>query len=118
MQLRAAGRPPAGHASGRRRVVVCAAEGGKKRVVVLGGTGRVGSATAASLLETHGAEIEVAIAGRSRENYDACVQRRPQLRDAPYVACDIDDLTSVKVRVPCARRPPSDPAGAAGRPGR
>lgn len=106
MQLRSGPRA-ASHAckqASRRRVVVCVAAGDKKRVVVLGGTGRVGSATAASLLENHGSEYEVALGGRSRENYEACVQRRPQLKDAPFVACDIADPASVKVRARRAQR--------------
>lgn len=107
MQLRGAPRAGAAASSSssrtvsRRRVIVCvaAAEGGQKkqRVVVLGGTGRVGSNAAASLLANHGAEYEVAVAGRSRENYEAAVQRKPVLKDAAYVPCDIGDLASVKV---------------------
>jgi NAD(P)-dependent dehydrogenase (short-subunit alcohol dehydrogenase family) len=113
MQLRGAGAAAAPAARqrgslGRRRVVVCAA-GDKKKVVVLGGTGRVGSATAQSLLENFGDAYDVAVAGRSQENFQKVLELRPGLKGARYVACDITDLESVKVRAP--RRPGPGAAG-------
>jgi len=80
-------------------VVVCTAAD-KKKVVVLGGTGRVGSATAASLLENFADVYDVSVAGRSRENFEKIMKLRPKLKGAQYVACDITDLESVKVRAP------------------
>jgi NAD(P)-dependent dehydrogenase (short-subunit alcohol dehydrogenase family) len=80
-------------------VVVCTAAD-KKKVVVVGGTGRVGSATAASLLENFSNVYDVSVAGRSRENFDKILQLRPGLKGASYVACDITDLESVKVQAP------------------
>jgi NADPH:quinone reductase-like Zn-dependent oxidoreductase len=91
------------HASSRpsplaRRTLVVVSAANKKKVVVLGGTGRVGSATASALLEDFGDVYDVAVAGRSRENYDKIVKLRPRLVGASYVPCDIADLESVKVR--------------------
>jgi nucleoside-diphosphate-sugar epimerase len=84
---------------GRKRVVVCSAAD-KKKVVVLGGTGRVGSATAQSLLENFGDAYDVAVAGRSQQNFESVLKLRPGLKGARYVPCDITDLESVKVRAP------------------
>lgn len=81
----------------RRRVVFCAAAD-KKKVVVLGGTGRVGSATASSLIENFADTYDVSVAGRTRENFDKILKLRPRLQGARYVPCDINDLESVKVR--------------------
>ena len=94
--------PRGAQATHRRRRVVCvAAEGAKgtKKVVVIGGTGRVGSAAAASLLANFGAEYEVVVASRSRESYDKVVELRPSLKKARYVACDLADRSSVEVKI-------------------
>lgn len=83
----------------RVRAVQCSATADKKKVVVLGGTGRVGSATASSLLEFHGDDYDVSISGRTRENADNIVELRPRLKGARYVPCDITDKESVKAAI-------------------
>jgi nucleoside-diphosphate-sugar epimerase len=95
----------------RRRVVVCTAAD-KRKVVVLGGTGRVGSATAVSLMEGFPGAYDVVVAGRSRENYEKAVKLRPGLAEARYQALDITDAAAIKVRRRGARRrrmPPRPP---------
>ncbi|KAI8469515.1 MAG: saccharopine dehydrogenase-like protein [Monoraphidium minutum] len=91
---------PAGRRSAiqRSRVVLCHASD-KKKVVVVGGTGRVGSATASSLVENFSDVYEVAVAGRTQENFDKIVQLRPRLQGARFVTCDITDLESVKATI-------------------
>jgi hypothetical protein len=80
----------------RSRIVVCDAAD-KKKVIVVGGTGRVGSATASSLLENFGDQYDVSVSGRTRENFEKIVQLRPRLQGARFVPCDITDLEAVKV---------------------
>ncbi|PNG99978.1 hypothetical protein TSOC_014224 [Tetrabaena socialis] len=66
------------------------------KVVVIGGTGRVGSATASALLQQF-PNLEVTLASRSDASYAAAVARRPNLRKAAFKAVDITDAASVKV---------------------
>ncbi len=84
--------------AGRVRCVRVAAESlAGKRVVIIGGTGRVGSSTADALL-TSFPDIQVTVAGRSRESYEAAVGRRPTLAAAAWQAVDINSDASVQVR--------------------
>lgn len=90
--------------SSSRTRVVCRAETlplenavvGRKKVVVLGGTGRVGSATAASLLENF-QHYDITVASRSRESFNNILKLRPRLEGAHFAQCDINNLQSVKV---------------------
>ena len=50
----------------------------QKHVLILGGTGRVGSSTAASLLRSDPG-LRITLAGRSRKTYEAAMKRRPEL---------------------------------------
>mmetsp|Transcript_29014 Transcript_29014/g.55656 ORF Transcript_29014/g.55656 Transcript_29014/m.55656 type:complete len:443 (-) Transcript_29014:230-1558(-) len=59
-----------------------------KKVLVVGGTGRVGSSTAAALVASD-ADVEVFLAGRSRENADVAKASWQGLKNAPFVECDI-----------------------------
>ncbi len=79
----------------RRCLVVCQVDA-QKRVVILGGTGRVGSATAASLL-AHYDNYDITVGGRKRESYEQICKLRPSLQKARFVECDISDPASVKV---------------------
>ena len=58
-------------------------------MLILGGTGRVGSLTAAELL---GAEpgLDVVLSGRSEASYKKAVEGRPELAAARFLRCDID----------------------------
>ncbi|PSC75317.1 saccharopine dehydrogenase [Micractinium conductrix] len=63
---------------------------GAKNVVVLGGTGRVGSSTAAALAAAvPGAQLR--LGGRSEESFRAAVERRPELAGASPLTVNIDD---------------------------
>lgn len=90
---------PAHRLAARTVRVVCDAQ---KRVVILGGTGRVGSATAASLL-TNFEQYEIIVGGRKQESYDKICELRPALKKARFVQCDINDRESVKVGRPGQR---------------
>ncbi|KAK9827368.1 hypothetical protein WJX81_002139 [Elliptochloris bilobata] len=61
-----------------------------KRVLILGGTGRVGSSTAAALLRTERG-LEVVLSGRSEASYAKLVDMRPELAGARFLRCDIDN---------------------------
>lgn len=65
-----------------------------KRILVLGGSGRVGSSTAASLLE-QGIGSHITIANRSQDNFASACARRPQLQDASFTSVDIDDPSAL-----------------------
>uniref|UniRef100_A0A1D2A6X0 Saccharopine dehydrogenase NADP binding domain-containing protein n=1 Tax=Auxenochlorella protothecoides TaxID=3075 RepID=A0A1D2A6X0_AUXPR len=65
-----------------------------KHVLILGGTGRVGSSTAASLLRTH-PDIRISLGSRGMESHGAAVLRRPELRDCPWIGCDARDAHSL-----------------------
>ncbi len=56
----------------------------------LGGTGRVGSSTAAVLLRSEPG-LDVALASRSEASFRSLVKKRPELAAARFVRCDIDD---------------------------
>ncbi len=92
---------------GRARLILqvrADANGPMKRVVVLGGTGRVGSSSAASLL-AHFPQHEVTLASRSVESYNTAVERRPSLSAARFVTCDIGDSRAVEVRTQFSDEP-------------
>lgn len=80
----------------RTRSVKCYCQDGKKKVIVLGGTGRVGSATAASLLENF-KHYEITVASRSQSSFEKIVKLRPGLENAKFAPCDIGSKESVKV---------------------
>ena len=94
---------PAAAAARRRRATAAAAASGSaapavpapqlpivegaKNVVVLGGTGRVGSSTAAALAAAvPGAQLR--LGGRSEESFRAAVERRPELAGALIISLD------------------------------
>lgn len=84
---------------------MCRCEGGaSKRVVILGGTGRVGSATAASLLANF-SQYELTVASRSRESFEKIVELRPGLKNASFARCDISSKADVKVLLQLQRAP-------------
>jgi len=85
---RRSARPRASVASDRTTV-------DERRVVVLGGTGRVGSATAAALVKTDG-RARVVLGGRSRERAAEASSRHPALASATFVEVDVLDKASVK----------------------
>lgn len=69
---------------------------GTPNVVVLGGTGRVGSSTAAALAAAvPGARISLAGRGGDGEAFRAAVGRRSELGAAKPLRCDIDDPASL-----------------------
>lgn len=69
---------------------------GAPNVVVLGGSGRVGSSTAAALAAAVPA-ARISLAGRSGDSdtFRAAVARRPELSAAKPLRCDIDDPASL-----------------------
>uniref|UniRef100_A0A7S1STK1 Saccharopine dehydrogenase NADP binding domain-containing protein n=1 Tax=Tetraselmis chuii TaxID=63592 RepID=A0A7S1STK1_9CHLO len=75
-----------------RGVTVCEASG--KRVLVLGGTGRVGSSTAAALLQLE-SKPDVLLGGRKQSSYAQCLERRPELKGSAFCQCDITDQASL-----------------------
>lgn len=69
---------------------------GIKNVVVLGGTGRVGSSTAAALAAAvPGARLSLAGRSGDGEAFRSAVARRSELAAAAPLRCDIDDPTSL-----------------------
>ncbi len=68
-----------------------------KHCVIIGGTGRVGSSAASVLLKTF-PDLKVTVASRNKASYDAAVGRRPELKNAVFQQCSIDDPNSVEVR--------------------
>lgn len=69
---------------------------GAPNVVVLGGTGRVGSSTAAALAAAvPAARISLAGRGGDGEAFRAAVGRRPELGAARPLRCDVDDPASL-----------------------
>lgn len=52
----------------------------------------------ASCCACHPQDYKVVVAGRTQDNFAKAVALRPKLRDAAFVACDITDKASVKVR--------------------
>lgn len=71
---------------------------GTKNVVVLGGSGRVGSSTAAALKNAV-PNVNLTIASRSQSSYTDAVSRRPQLRDSTFKACNIDNPSELMVAI-------------------
>lgn len=65
------------------------------KVVVLGGTGRVGSATASAIRRAMGNRGEVTLGGRSRERASEAKGRHAELADAAFVEVDVLDKQSV-----------------------
>jgi saccharopine dehydrogenase-like NADP-dependent oxidoreductase len=65
-----------------------------RKILILGGTGRVGSSVAASLLQLTPGH-KVTLAGRSQANFDKAVARRPDLSSSVFTAVDIADKESV-----------------------
>ena len=65
------------------------------KVVVLGGTGRVGSATAAALVRGANGGVEVTLGGRSRERDAEAKARHRGLANASFVEVDVCDKASV-----------------------
>jgi hypothetical protein len=65
------------------------------KVVLIGGTGRVGSSTASNLLRTI-PEAEIYLGSRTRETFEAALQRRPDLSKASHIQLDIHDQASVE----------------------
>ena len=63
---------------------------GSPNVLVLGGTGRVGSSTASALLRAVPA-VNLTLASRTEESYQAALARRPELQPAAHARCNIDD---------------------------
>ena len=80
-------------AAGRK--TVHALDDKQQTVVVLGGTGRVGSAAAAALLRDAGQGVEVALAGRSSERWGEAKGRHRELSEAKFVQVDVNDKASV-----------------------
>ena len=77
-------------ASRARLSVVAAAEGGGKTVVFVGGTGRVGSSSAAALLASDPSVGSVVLAGRSRDAFSACTARHPALANGAATFAEVD----------------------------
>jgi hypothetical protein len=95
----------------RRKAFACVGSGNSnafnipenKHVVVIGGTGRVGSSTASTLLNSF-PHLQVSVAGRSRTSYEQAVVRRPALSRAKFLQCDINgDKAALKVQGLCCR---------------
>lgn len=64
------------------------------KILLLGGTGRVGSSTAASLLQLT-PEHKITLAGRREEGYRDALQRRPALKGTTFAQVDITDRDAV-----------------------
>lgn len=67
---------------------------GTKNIVILGGTGRVGSSTAAALAAAV-PSARLSLAGRSEQGFRDAIARRPELSGASPLRCDIDDPASL-----------------------
>lgn len=74
---------------------------GSKRVLVLGGTGRVGSSTAASLASSAAGsgQLQLVLAGRREAGHAKALARWPQLKGAAFQRCDIDDPASIRAAI-------------------
>lgn len=64
------------------------------RILVLGGTGRVGSSTAACLLKLT-PQHSITLAGRREEGYKDAIERRPALKTTMFAKIDITDRDAV-----------------------
>lgn len=67
----------------------------RPKVVLIGGTGRVGSSTASSLLRTI-PDAEILLGSRTRGTFEQALQRRPELIGTSHVQLDINDMPSVE----------------------
>lgn len=67
---------------------------GSPKVLILGGTGRVGSSTAAALLRAVPA-AQLTLGSRTQESYAAAVERRPELAAASHARCSVDDPSAL-----------------------
>lgn len=67
---------------------------GSPNIVIIGGTGRVGSSTAVSLLSAV-PKASISLASRSPESFDHITSLRPELRSTTRVAANVDDPSSV-----------------------
>ena len=65
-----------------------------KKLLIIGGTGRVGSSTAASLVQTH-PNLKIILGTRSQEGYDAAVKNRPSLEGLECRMVDRNNLQSI-----------------------
>lgn len=64
------------------------------KILMLGGTGRVGSSTAASLLKLTPDHC-ITLAGRREERYGDALERRPVLKNTTFARVDITDRDAV-----------------------
>ena len=79
------------------RCVIAQASGLEgKQVLIIGGTGRVGSSTAAALLSSFPG-IKVTLASRSAQSYERAVTLRPELRQTSFQPLDVGHAESVQV---------------------
>lgn len=67
---------------------------GSPSILVLGGTGRVGSSTAASLIN-HIPNASISLASRNKESYEEAIARRPELKNTGRVSVDINNASSL-----------------------
>ena len=65
-----------------------------KKLLIIGGTGRVGSSTAASLRQTH-PNLTITLGSQSKESYDAAVKNRPALHGLEFRKLNRNDLQSI-----------------------
>ena len=65
-----------------------------KKLLIIGGTGRVGSSTAASLVQTH-PNLTIILGTRGQEGYDAAVKNRPSLEGLEHRVLDRNNLQSI-----------------------
>ena len=69
-----------------------------KKLLIIGGTGRVGSSTAASLRQTH-PNLTIILGSQSQESYDAAVKNRPSLQGLAFSKVNRNDLHSILAAV-------------------
>uniref|UniRef100_A0A061SB72 Saccharopine dehydrogenase-like protein n=1 Tax=Tetraselmis sp. GSL018 TaxID=582737 RepID=A0A061SB72_9CHLO len=82
--------------SKRECQVLCSAgNSDDRRILVLGGTGRVGSSTAAAIKNLEGS-FELLLAGRTKDKFEATVERRPTLKGSKFAQCDINDVRELE----------------------
>ena len=67
---------------------------GVPRVVIVGGTGRVGRSAAVALAGC-GTPLALTLAGRDATHFQAVTAAEPALRNASFVACDVEDRASL-----------------------
>ena len=69
-----------------------------KKLLIIGGTGRVGSSTAASLRQTH-PNLTIILGSQSQDSYDAAVKNRPSLQGLAFSKVNRNDLHSILAAV-------------------